>query len=288
MALTRYKQLPHSIKDFFEKTTQKVFSIDDIDSVYIERFSGILAASTTEKFAKQVVQANILKAKEFEFSAQIKPQIRFWTKKADIFDIAVTLMPNAHLSHNTALYLHGMLEQHPKSIYVTSEQSKKHFRQQTNELEQDNVDYAFSKTQRLSNLTCNMDKYKIIALRGMGSDDLGVINLSGKQTTSLERTLLDVTVRPGYAGGVFGVLNAYIKAKERIDTRVLFDYLNTINYTYPYHQCIGFYLEKAGYKTSQISCFEIREKCIDFYLDYAMTDPAYSEKWRLYFPKELQ
>jgi hypothetical protein len=65
--------------------------------------------------------------------------------------------------------------------------------------------------------------------------------------------------------------------------------LKKLNYIYPYHQAIGYYIEKAGnYNDAQIEL--LREKFKferDFYLTYQMKDTKYSKKWRLYYPNNF-
>lgn len=60
--------------------------------------------------------------------------------------------------------------------------------------------------------------------------------------TKLERTLIDIAVRPNYAGGVHHVLEAYAAAKSRVSVNVLLATLQKMEYVYPYHQVIGFYI----------------------------------------------
>ena len=126
----------------------------------------------------------------------------------------------------------------------------------------------------------------MIVLNGMFTSEAGVINVSGKRVTSLERTLIDVAVRPNYAGGTHQVLNAFVSAKGLIDVLALIQLLDKIDYVYPYYQSIGFYLEFAGYNTD-ISNLRKREKFVDFYLDYEMKYPAYSKQWRLFYPRDF-
>ncbi len=78
--------------------------------------------------------------------------------------------------------------------------------------------------------------------------------------TSLERTLIDITVRPNYAGGAFAVLDAYRQAIERnlISSNKLVVVFNSIPFIYPYHQAIGFYLERAAMKAG---CLKYSRKC---------------------------
>jgi predicted transcriptional regulator of viral defense system len=104
-------------------------------------------------------------------------------------------------------------------------------------------------------------------------------------TTSLERTLIDCTVRPSHAGGVDELPGMYAAAKERVSVRRLSKVLDDLNFIYPYQQAIGFLMERAGYAESQLSLFEQQPFALDFYLDYAMQGVDYSSRWRLYFPK---
>jgi len=61
-----------------------------------------------------------------------------------------------------------------------------------------------------------------------------------------------------------------------------------MNFVYPYHQAIGFYLDQAGVsKPSELKLFLEPGLKFDFYLDYKMEDLEYSEKWRLYYPADM-
>lgn len=127
----------------------------------------------------------------------------------------------------------------------------------------------------------------------MGIDNLGVVESPGPEgdtirLTNVEGTLIDITVRPGYAGGVFEVLNAFRNAKGKVSINRLVAMLKRLDYLYPFHQAIGFYLERAGvYDESSIRLLRKIEMNYDSYLAHGMKDPDYSKEWRLFFPKGL-
>lgn len=115
-------------------------------------------------------------------------------------------------------------------------------------------------------------------------------NQSGQiQLTDIEWTLVDISVRPIYSGGVYDVLEIYKRAQEYVSPEKLAATLVALNYTYPYHQVIGFYLDAADvYDKSTVEQFLSFDQEYDFYLTHQMNEPTYSEKWRLYYPKDLE
>jgi predicted transcriptional regulator of viral defense system len=112
----------------------------------------------------------------------------------------------------------------------------------------------------------------------------------GIPVTNLERTLIDIAVRPAYAGGVNSVLSAYRLAQPNVSIRKLKKALRFLNYVYPYHQSIGFYIDMAGnYTNKAIQEFLTYDTFkYNFYLDYEIKEKSYSEKWRIYYPQDLK
>ena len=60
-----------------------------------------------------------------------------------------------------------------------------------------------------------------------------------------------------------------------------------MHFIYPYHQAIGFYLQKAGYSENQYNLFKRNGFEFKFYLTYNILNKEYSNDWNLYFPKGL-
>jgi predicted transcriptional regulator of viral defense system len=69
----------------------------------------------------------------------------------------------------------------------------------------------------------------------MGQGDLGIINLEepeGAQVrvTDMERTLVDIVIRPVYSGGVSNVLAAYRKARGKVSIGRLTEMLKALDF----------------------------------------------------------
>jgi predicted transcriptional regulator of viral defense system len=152
--------------------------------------------------------------------------------------------------------------------------------------------FAFRNKQRQSKYIFSHSAVKYMLLNGKHTGRAGVTQTktsSGEavDVTDKERTLIDVVVRPAYAGGIERIADVYTKEASGIDVDHMIDLLHRIDYAYPYHQAIGFLLERAGRTSADCQKFEALGKEFDFYLDYGMKLPAFNKKWRLYYPTSL-
>ena len=204
--------------------------------------------------------------------------------------IGVSLRSASYVSHSSAMFLHGLTDQVPKTIYVNKEQTPKGSARRG--LTQAAIDRAFSGRPRRSLYAYTAEKHRYVLLSGKSTGRLGVTEValpSGERVaaTDLERTLIDIVVRPAYGGGPDELVRAYEGAKERVSGKKLVATLGKLDYVYPYHQCIGFLMEKADYAPATVKLLSKREIIWNFYLDYGMSDMAYSERWRLFYPQGL-
>jgi hypothetical protein len=209
---------------------------------------------------------------------------------ASPYEVALSLYSKAYLSHGTAVFLHGLNEQIPATIHVNHEQSAKPRPGAT--LQQEALNLAFSRRQRQSTLAFRYRDWRIVVVSGKQTGRLEVTTVAaptGEQVevTKVERTLIDIAVRPAYAGGVFKVLEAYRAAKDRVSVSVLLATLKKLDYVYPYHQAIGFYMQRAGFSEKQYGRFRELGLTFDFYLAHDLREPAYDAYWRLFHPQGL-
>jgi predicted transcriptional regulator of viral defense system len=134
---------------------------------------------------------------------------------------------------------------------------------------------------------------RFVMLSGKNTGNLEVTEIADSngvpiRVTKLERTLIDIVVRPTYSGGVFEVLEAYRGARDRISVSTLLATLKKLDYIYPYHQAIGFYMERASYPESVLARLERLPRKFNFYLTHKTVGPKYDQKWRVYYPTGLE
>jgi hypothetical protein len=58
-----------------------------------------------------------------------------------------------------------------------------------------------------------------------------------------------------------------------------------MNFIYPYHQAIGFYLERTGYQEKAYKPFQELPRQFKFYLAHNIKRPLYDEQWQVYYPR---
>jgi hypothetical protein len=225
---------------------------------------------------------------ELFVSEEYGKRIRYsWGKVSD-YEIAISFLSGAYLSHLSAVFLHGLTEQIPQTIYINKEQSSKPKPQ--SQLTQAAINLAFKNGPRTSKYIFKFRNRQLCCLSGKNTKNLEVGELSVEEkgtvsVTKLERTLIDIAVRPEYAGGVYEILSAYRAAKGRASTNVIFAVLKQLDYIYPYHQAIGFYMSRAGYPDFALQLFQSLGLKYDFYLTHGISDTDYVPEWRLFVPK---
>lgn len=278
-------------KNYLELSGKHVFSAVAIAQMLEENRNtwGFAATTTIAKLVERLVSNEIIKPIEIRFPDN-KVVTRYTYHIPTIYEMAVSLHARSYISHYPAMHLLGLTTQVPKTIYVTNELSKKTTSESI--LTQKGIDRAFTLPQRRNENSGIYDDYQIVVLNGKYSGRAGVTTLlkeyGGYSYTGLERTLIDIAVRPNYSGGAFMVLEAYKNALiQDISVNKLNAMLENLSFIYPYQQAIGFYLEKAGYTGKQLDVLRSKISQFDFYLDYQMSNPSYSKEWKLYYPKEM-
>lgn len=277
-----------------------IFRPRDVSSIFAMRrdFWRLTKSMTINSFLKFMLDKTQLQKVRFEFPNRIVTG--FTWGDVPTLEVLNGLIDRSHFSHYTALRIHGLTEQVPKTVYISREKlSSSNVHISGEVFDQGDIDTAFKQPPRVSKnvVTLPADLGRVVLLESayQAGDGItsGTVNWGGERPlrlsyTTLERTLIDVTVRPFYAGGVPEVAKAFENARGEVSGNAMLAMLKRMNFGYPYHQAIGYYLERAGYKQSVVDLFGRVPMERDFYLTHGMTAMRYVNRWRLYVPEGFE
>ena len=270
-----------------------VFSIRDLESLLraYRQDWGLSSGTTTSAWLDFLQTEGQLRKLTLQCKGYT-PLTRYVWGDVSPYRLAALLWKGAYLSHGSAVFLHGLTDDIPKTIYVNREQSPKPA--PSAGLTQERLDMAFSRPQRASAYVLPVGEYRIVLLSGKntGRLEVGEMPDPASQThalpvTGLERTLIDIVVRPAYAGGVTHLLGAFRGAGQRVRIPELVATLRNLAYVYPYHQALGFLLERAGVEPDRLGPLRAMGLDFDFHLAHGMGMRDYDANWRLFYPKGL-
>jgi predicted transcriptional regulator of viral defense system len=292
MPPTRLQLAKREITLFFDAADKRVFSRKDLNTILSKhRDDWRLAQTTTSHdFIMFLVQKAKLQEARLHSKNYALPARYIWGEVSPYL-LALSLRKSGYLSHATAIFLHSLTDQIPKTVYVNFEQSPKP--RSGGSMSQESIARAFANRQRRTNYVFRYKDWQIAILSGKQSGRLGVVPTQSPEgenldVTNLERTLIDITVRPDYAGGVYQVLHAFRSAKQKMSVNALLAILKGLDYVYPYHQAIGFYMKKAGYEEPRWGRLKQLVFKYDFYLAHDMRDTVYDSEWHLFYPKGFE
>jgi hypothetical protein len=291
LPLSRIEIAKNDIVGLFDESSKRVYTKTDLASILQQNrgFWRLTQSTRADHFIDFLIEKSRLR--EVSLTSVGYPGfVRYAWGEVSAYQVALSVKPRSYLSHGTAISLHGLTDQIPKTIYVNQEQSPKPVPK--GELTQSAINRAFSNQQRRSAYVLGYEQWRIVLLNGKSTGNLGVVKVAGPlqeqlDVTSIERTLIDIAVRPIYAGGVFQVLEAYKTAKDRVSVNTLIATLKKLDYVYPYHQIIGFYMERAGYEEKRYARLKNLGLSFDFYLTYGIKEAEFDGHWRLHYPKGL-
>lgn len=283
------------IASFFEKHPFKAYTTHDIQRIFdSERDQWRIAGYRNYKhFITFLNDRKILLLDVQNHEAHTSEKQILRKRAATHFHVGLTVKKNGYLSYYSAMQLHQLTLQLPKTVYVSEEKYEDIYALNPKDvvLEQDAVDSAFSKPQRVAteSYKSTFDGFRYVYLqRKHTSINIGISKRQDLAVTDLERTLIDIAVRPVYSGGAFEVLKAYKSAKPNIDVAKLNEYLIQLDYIYPYHQLIGFYLDLIGFPNKDLKNFLDRKTNINFYQTYNLSNKQLNKKWGIYHPTGIE
>ncbi len=260
------------------------------------RFWRLAQSTSVHDFIDFMVDKTDLKRVRFPFPQ--REVIGYTWGRVPLLETLLHLVDRSSYSHYTALRIHGLTEQVPKTIYLNQEKlpSSGLARNEGAVYDQEAIDQAFKKPPPATQNEIELpeEQCRVVMLQGAYHEGLGIVegtfNDRSEQRlllryTDLERTMIDIVTRPFYAGGVAEVAKAFENAKGRLAVNKMSAMLKKMGFGYPYHQAIGYYLERAGYKASLVDIFRRQPMLRDFYLTHGLDKTTYCREWRLHVPE---
>lgn len=279
------------ITKFFSKPNAIYKRKDIHETLRTNRYKWSLAESTqVDDFIKTLINWEVLIEHKVEFDDSYPSKKIYSTPGTDERLVMLSLYPNQYLAYYTALAYHNLTEQLPTNIYLSHETNKGSLGKIE---DQSAIDKAFEKPPRITSKKVVKGDRTYVFTEANYSKKLGVIKVEfdldiSVLVTNIERTLIDAMIKPEYCGGVWEVLSAFEAAGKRASVNRMMAYLTKLNYIYPYHQRLGFYLERSGaYEVTQIE--QVARKDIEwaFYLAHGLKDLLFDDKWQVYYPKGM-
>lgn len=293
MAYSRFQTAKRQIEARLQGLNQNIFKQVEISNILEqERHEWDLPKGMNgSSFAKKLVEARLIREHRFPFPN--RSERRYAKPHVPMLEVLQSIKANSYYTHASAMQANGILEGRISDIYIN-------FEQPTHERgslpEQSRIDAAFKGNPRKTNNVIEREAGNIVMLNGMQTGLLGVeeqyvdmldVEPASILVTDLERTLIDITVRPYYAGSVEAVLCAFELARDRVNVTKLVKYLTKLNYVYPYHQALGWYMDRAGYSNQQLKNLRSRPRPRRFYLAHKMQKPVFADAWQIFIPPQL-
>jgi hypothetical protein len=226
-------------------------------------------------------------------SDKAKSIIRFLRGDPSSLELGASLFRDAYFSHFTAAFINGLLTLNTTNppIYINREQSPK---PRPIGLTQEAIDRAFANNPRRSGLKYatqygeSLVEYVVVS--GKHSNNFGTYEVQHPvagpiKTTNIERTLIDAVVRPHYVGEFSTIEAMFENAKQKIDIDRMLDTLKKLDYVYPYHQTIGFLLQRTKYDWKDCNKFRAIGVKFAFYFSHGLKHPHYDPDWKVFYPE---
>jgi len=298
MGIALVKMPPSKIKmelltQYFEDRPEEVIDDADLEYLFTEKLHewNLPPSMTPYSFTQMLLTRSRLEKLHLRSKHYTSLVLYSWQGAATPLSVALSLRKEqSFFSHASAMWIHGLSEHH-KQIFLNREQSAKPTR--SSSLSQESIDRAFQNQQRRSKMAYQFKGSMITLLNGKHTGRMDVETAkapTGQEVdvTSIERTLIDIVVRPAYSGGVPQVLEAYKRARGRVSVSRLISLLAKFDYRYPYHQSIGFYLKRAKYGEEDQLLAKAKGVTFNFYLSHGLRNPSFDPEWRIYFPQSLR
>ena len=194
-------------------------------------------------FYEQLLKMGLIKY-DIPISDRVFTRYSF-DKEIDIYRLALSFKKNSFLSMSTALNIWGYSNYRNDFVFVSCELPKKYF--DPVGLTQQGIDNAFHKPYRRTNSVGKLNDKNIVFLTPKYTKSFGVIK-GNVPVSSINRSLVEMIINVQYFRNSLEIIRIFAPLKSKLDINEVFNVIQEFDLIYPYFQCVGFYLEKVGFK----------------------------------------
>ena len=151
MRKARIQIARQDIIQHFDQHPSKVFQYAAIaHELSAQRaFWRLTQSTTTSAFIKFLESTGRLSEIVFPFPPPYKKKTRYAWGTPPIYEVMLALKPDCYFSHYSAMHIHGLTEQMPKTFYLNDEQRLESWL--AGKLSQKSIDAAFRRPVRVTN-----------------------------------------------------------------------------------------------------------------------------------------
>lgn len=159
-----------NITDYFHNLNTQAFTTFDLSNIFENKRNSWKIASyrTAKHFFKYLENSGILKLTTLKHQSTGSIKTILSKPNANYYDIALTIKKDGYLGNYTAMSIHQLTLQIPKSIYISfmkSDEGRTNFNNAS--LSQKSIDQAFSKPQRITSevYKSKIDNYRLFFIQ---------------------------------------------------------------------------------------------------------------------------
>lgn len=214
---------------------------------------------------------------------------------SDLYAEAHKRAPSGCFCHYTAVAYHGLTNQIPQRVYIRK-RSVGNPPSRPERLSDLQIRTQFLKPHRRTGETETLPSGTIVYVAGKHNDETGILSIppthkdfpEGSRITDLERCLIDAVVAPQYNGGLLTIPGLFEEASEKLDLETLIAHYQELDFLYPYHQAIGFFLDHCTHKQAAETWRTVFPPSNRFFVDKnAKSSWELDPRWQVYYPKGL-
>jgi hypothetical protein len=204
--------------------------------------------------------------------------------------------PTGCYCHLTSVFFHALTQQIPQKVFIRRRDIAPRKTKRPETLSDSQIRSQFIKPQKVTGKRVPLPGGECVLISGYKNDQTGVIPVPNEfrafpadaRITDLERCLIDAVVAPHYNGGIMSLPALFAEAADQLNLQTLIGHYGELEFLYPFHQTIGFFLHHSGQTEAAERWRETFQPTNRFFVDKnAKTNWGYDTVWHVYYPRGL-